>query len=48
MGAMVTFFNREIPSSIRSAYQEEQAKVKSDNKTALQVPVAKAKDSGTP
>ena len=48
MGAMVTFFNREIPSSIRSAYQEEQAKVKSDNKTLLQVPVAKAKDSGTP
>jgi hypothetical protein len=48
MGAMVTFFNREIPETIRKAYPEEQAGLKARPKVDGLVPVVQAKDVKTP
>lgn len=48
MGAMVTFFNREIPETIRKAYPEEQASLKARPKVDGLVPVVQAKDVKTP
>lgn len=48
MGAMVTFFNREIPEAVRQAYPEEQAGLKAKPKADGLVPVVQAKDVKKP